>query len=55
MCSSSTGSSGYHQDTFRTSENAFDTSSDVAMRLKRRAFELLGNMHPINKSLHTSY
>ena len=26
---SSTGAKGYHQDTFRTSENAFDTSSEV--------------------------
>lgn len=26
----------------RTSENAFDTSSPVAMKLKRRVFEVLG-------------
>ncbi len=39
---SSTGTNGYSVDDKRTSENAFDTTSDVAMKLKRRCFELLG-------------
>ena len=45
---SSTGTNGYTVDTYRTSENAFDTSSKVAMDLKRRCFELLG-MNPYNE------
>ena len=47
---SSTGNNGYHQDVLRTSENAFDTSSEVAMRLKRRAFNLLG-IFPYDETL----
>lgn len=39
---SSTGTNGYSIDDKRTSENAFDTTSDIAMKLKRRCFELLG-------------
>jgi hypothetical protein len=39
---SSTGAVGYNIDTFRTSENAFDTGSPTAMGIKRRGFELLG-------------
>eukprot|EP01041_Mallomonas_annulata_P007927 gene7927-16219_t len=39
---SSTGAVGYNIDNKRTSENAFDTGSEVAMLLKRRSFELLG-------------
>jgi hypothetical protein len=39
---SSTGTNGYSIDDKRTSENAFDLSSEVAMRLKKRCFELLG-------------
>lgn len=39
---SSTGTNGYSIDDKRTSENAFDLSSDVAMTLKKRCFELLG-------------
>lgn len=45
---SSTGTNGYNIDTYRTSENAFDTTSEVAIRLKKRCFELLG-MHPYNE------
>jgi hypothetical protein len=30
------------QDTYRTSENAFDTSSTVSIQLKHRLFDLLG-------------
>jgi len=45
---SSTGTNGYTVDTYRTSDNAFDTSSDVAMALKKRCFELLG-MRPYNE------
>jgi hypothetical protein len=39
---SSIGTKGYSVYDKRTSENAFDLSSEVAMRLKRRCFELLG-------------
>ena len=45
---SSTGTNGYTVDTYRTSENAFDTSSKVAMDLKKRCFSLLG-MNPYNE------
>jgi hypothetical protein len=45
---SSTGTNGYTVDTYRTSENAFDTTSRVAMDLKQRCFELLG-MSPYNE------
>lgn len=38
---SSTGTE-YSIDNFRTSENAFDTNSDLARVLKKRVFELLG-------------
>ena len=38
---SSTGQE-YSIDSYRTSENAFDTNSDLAKSLKRRVFELLG-------------
>lgn len=39
---SSTGTNGYHVDSHRTSENAFDTNSQIAMTIKQRSFELLG-------------
>ena len=38
---SSTGQE-YSIDNYRTSENAFDTNSDLAKSLKKRVFELLG-------------
>ena len=47
---SSTGAKGYNLDTYRTSENAFDTNSKVALRLKRRAFDLLG-IFPYDETL----
>jgi hypothetical protein len=47
---SSTGATGYHVDTFRTSENAFDTSSPIAMKIKRRGFQLLG-IDPYDETL----
>lgn len=39
---SSTGTNGYHVDTHRTSENAFDTTSPIAVTIKRRSFDVLG-------------
>jgi hypothetical protein len=39
---SSTGTNGYSIDDKRTSENAFDLSSPVAVELKKRCFQLLG-------------
>ena len=39
---STTGAKGAEISTHRTSENAFDTVSPVAMKLKRRVFDLLG-------------
>lgn len=42
---SSTGTNGYSVDDKRTSENAFDLSSPVAITLKKRCFQLLG-IHP---------
>jgi len=46
---SSTGTNGYSIDDKRTSENAFDTTSPVAMRLKKRCFDLLG-IHPYEET-----
>mmetsp|Transcript_14450 Transcript_14450/g.19826 ORF Transcript_14450/g.19826 Transcript_14450/m.19826 type:complete len:637 (+) Transcript_14450:1-1911(+) len=46
---SSTGATGYTVDNKRTSEGAFDTSSDVAMRIKRRSFDMLG-IFPFDES-----
>eukprot|EP00624_Nannochloropsis_granulata_P003837 evm.model.NODE_2938_length_21112_cov_40.828156.3 len=39
---STTGAEGSEVSSRRTSENAFDTTSPVAMKLKRRVFDLLG-------------
>ena len=47
---SSTGATGYHVDNVRTSENAWDVSSPIAMAIKRRAFELLG-VFPYDETL----
>lgn len=42
MKRSSTGASGYNLNSRRTSENAFDTHSKMAMIVKKRCFEVLG-------------
>jgi len=42
MKRSSTGASGYNLNSHRTSENAFDTHSKMAMVVKKRCFEVLG-------------
>eukprot|EP01038_Epipyxis_sp_PR26KG_P012077 gene12077-16162_t len=39
---SSTGATGYTIDDKRTSENAFDTRSDLSISIKKRTFDLLG-------------
>lgn len=39
---STTGAEGSEVSSQRTSENAFDTTSPIAMKLKRRVFDLLG-------------
>jgi 2OG-Fe(II) oxygenase superfamily len=39
---SSTGASGYHVNSVRTSDNAFDSTSHVAVSLKKRGFSMLG-------------
>jgi hypothetical protein len=46
---SSTGTNGYTLDDKRTSENAFDLSSPVALALKKRCFQLLG-IHPYEET-----
>jgi hypothetical protein len=38
------------EDSYRTSENAFDTRSEVAQKIKRRLFDLLG-IFPFDESL----
>ena len=47
---STTGAKGSEVSSQRTSENAFDTSSPVAMKLKRRVFDVLG-MRPYDEEL----
>lgn len=47
---STTGAKGSEVSSQRTSENAFDTSSPIAMRLKRRVFDVLG-MRPYDEEL----
>jgi len=39
---SSTGANGYTVNEIRTSENAFDSESHIAISMRKRAFSLLG-------------
>ena len=47
---SSTGAMGYNIDKHRTSEGAFDVTSELAIVLKKRSFDLLG-IFPYDETL----